>query len=212
MKRTIRVLFLILALSGLAAPLQAQTFAVYTQLNFKQQDPSILVGEVYTDRVRTLRLDSNTLLALLAAGYTTNYPNGFPYGARLMLVDFNHFQVQSFTGAILVSNTAPYLTYSDTFSQTNYLFQGKENIATDYINHTYFYQSTIQFQDPVPNGISFTFTGNTQERYVRSVADIFGDHLSQGSLFVTGIGTGRNGDSFVLLSGKFTMQTTRWIE
>lgn len=212
MKAITRLVLLGAAVLGLQLGIQAQVFPISAQLTLQQQDNSTFKDGIYVDKVRTFRLSSNYILNLLQPFYAGQHPNGFPYGSRLMLVNFKHFQVQSATGAILVTNTEPYLTYSDTFSQTNFLFQGKENVNSGALNHFYFYHSTIQFQDPSPQGTSFSFTGNAVEKYMRSAEDVYGDYLSQGSLMITGFGSGKIDGSFFLLSGKFSTPTIRWIE
>jgi hypothetical protein len=213
MKTTTWLALLGAALVGMQqTQVEAQSFPIKTQLTLQHQDSSKLSKGVYTDKVRSVRLSSNYILNLLQPFYTSTLPSGFPLGSKLVLVNFDHFEVQSVNGVVLVSNTAPYLTYTDTYTQTNFLFQGKENINSGLLNHTYFYQATIQFQDPSPSGTSFTFTGNTVEKYSRSAQDTFGDHLASGSLTITGYGSGNIDGSFFLLSGKFSTPVMKWIE
>jgi hypothetical protein len=204
----------IIALAGILATthLRAQPYPIFTQLTLQQQGDTTVSGGVYTDRVRTTRLTSYELLALLEPFYSSDFPNGFPYGARLVLMDFSRFQVESISGAVLVTNTAPYLTYTDTYRQTNYLYSGKENTAYDSLKETFLYQATITFQDPSPSGTSFTFTGNMMEKYSRSAPDFYGDQLAQGSFILNGFGSGKTGPNFFLLSGKFSTPVVRWLE
>ena len=79
--------------------LPAQTFPITVQWTMQQQDFSTLKNGVYTDKVTTTKLATVDLLALLAGVYQTN----FPFGATLALVDYDHFQVQSSDGSVLVT-------------------------------------------------------------------------------------------------------------
>jgi hypothetical protein len=214
MKIFTRLVLFAMAVAVTPATVFAQEFPVTAQLTLRQQDESSFSESkgVYTDKIKTTRLTSNYLLTLLQPFHTGSFPNGFPSGARLMLVNFSHFQVQSAGGDVLVADTGPYLTYSDTYSQTNVLFQGKESIENGSLKHMYFYQSTIEFHDPSPDGTSFTFIGHAIEKYSRSAEDFRGDQFSQGSLRITGIGSGNIGGSFFLLSGKISTPTMKWIE
>ena len=190
----------------------AQELPVNAQLSLQQQDLSSFKNGVYTDKVRTTRLTSANLLSFLAEAYSTNFPTGFPLGAKLVLVDYDHFQVQAGNGSILLTNVSDFLTYSDTYSATNYLYQGKENTLNEAQNYVYFLRATIQFDNhAATDAISFTFTGNMQEKFSQSATDQFGRRMYQDSFFLTGTGEGRAGDSFFLLSGKISTATVKWI-
>ena len=210
MKPLLRIFAVAAVLAAIHLP--AQPFPIFTQLTLQQQGESTVSGGIYTDRIQTSRWVTADMLALLEPLYQTNFPSGFPFGSRLVLMDFSRFQVESAGGTILISNTAPYLTYSDTFSQTNYLYSGKENTVNDSLKETFLYQATITFQDPSPGGTSFSFTGNVMEKYSRSAPDFYGDQLAQGSFIITGTGSGKAGANFFLLTGKFSAPTIRWIE
>jgi hypothetical protein len=200
----------ILTLGLLAAThLSAQVFPVTAKLTLQQQDVSTFDGTVYNDKVQTLKLSSTDLLNWLANAYQTNFPTGFPFGSVLVLVDYEHFQVQASDGTVLVPDTSDYMSYSDTYAETNFLFQGKENIATGSLNYTYFYRSTIQFNDLLPNGTAFTFSGNTLEKFTRSAQDTGGHRQYSGSLAIEGNGSGTNFTGFFLLSGKISTPTVK---
>jgi len=192
----------------------AQEYTLSARLVLKEQLPSKFSEKTrtYTDTIRTTRLSNNYLLGLLQPFYTGTVPNGFPLGSRLVLVNYQYFQVKSPSGIVLVENTSPYLTYTDTYSQTNFLFQGREHIDNESLNLTYFYQSTIQFNDPSPEGTSFTFTANTMERYIRGRENSQGLNPSTGSLSMTGIGSGFIGGKYILISGTFKSPLTGWWE
>ncbi len=192
----------------------AQEFPVNAQLTIQQQNPYKFSQKTgtYTDTIKTTRLTANYLLNLLQPFYTVEAPNGFPARSRLVLVNFNHFEVHSPSGTVIVADTWPYLTYSDTFSQTNYLFQGKENVNTDALNHIYFYHSTIQFNDPSPEGTSFTFTGNALEKYNRGPRNSRNEHPANGLLSINGFGSGRINGQYFHISGKFSTPLVRWVE
>lgn len=192
------------------ATLHAQSFPITTKLTLQRQDFSTFNGTVYNDKVQNLKLSSDDLLHWLADAYQTNFPTGFPWGSKLMLVNYDHFQVQAGDGTILVEDTSNFLTYSDTYVENNFLYQGKENIVNGSLNYFYFYRSTIQFNDGSTNGRSFTFSGNTQERYSRSPQDLNGNRLYQGSLTIDGNGSGTHGTNFFLLSGRFNTPVVQW--
>lgn len=197
----------------LGAPmLNAQILPVSARLTLQQQNFSSLKNGVYTDRIKTTRLNANSLLALLAGVYTNTFPEGFPVGSRLVLVNYSYFQIQTRDGSIVVTNVSDYMTYSDTYRNGDYLFQGKENTITESQNHQFLYQATITFADPSPNGTSFTFTGNVLERYSKSAANRNGERNFRDSMAFSGAGSGKTGDSFFLLSGRFSTSTDRWIE
>ncbi|HLP78004.1 MAG TPA: hypothetical protein VK327_13930 [Candidatus Paceibacterota bacterium] len=212
MKTFIRSLVIpVLGLAVFVAGVSAQTMPVSTQFTLQQQDYSSHKGDTWTDKVKTTRLTSTDLVGLLEGVYTSSFPNGFPYGARLVLVDFDHFQVQSAGGNILVTNVSDFLTYSETYHDGDYLYQGKENTASGAQNHTFLYRATITFTNPATNGTSFTFTGNMQEKFSKSVVGRDGYRLYQDSLALTGHGSGRTGESFFLLSGRMTTPTVKWL-
>ncbi len=213
MKTLVRSLLIsALGSSLLTADVSAQTLPIAAQLTFQQQNFSTLKKGVYTDTVKTTRLTSNDLLALLAKVYETDFPHGFPFGSRLVLVDFDHFQVQSAGGTILLTNVSAFMTYSDTYRDGDYLFQGKESTLTGSQSHTFFYQATITFTDPSTNGTAFTFTGNVLEKHSKSAFGPGGYRSFQDSLALTGNGSGKMGDSFFLLSGRITTPVVKWIE
>src|SRR5262249_50809229 len=147
------------------ASLQAQTFSVMVQWTMQQQDLSTLNNGVYTDKVKTTKLSSVDLLDLLASSYSTNFPSGFPFGAILVLVDYDHFQVQDGSGGILLTNVSDFLTYSDTYAETNFLYAGKENTITGTRSYLFTYRATIEYKDLSSSGVSFTYTGTMTERY-----------------------------------------------
>jgi hypothetical protein len=190
-------------------PLHAQISPVTVQWTLQQQDPSVFENGVYTDKVRRSKLVTADLLALLSNAYATNFPNGFPFDAKLVLIDYDHFEVQASDGSILVTNTSEFLTYSDTFAVEDYLFHGKENTLTGAQNYLFYYHATIQFNDPA-NGVSFTFTGNAQERSSKSVADQSGYRTYRDSLLINGTGSGHNGEDFFLVSGKVSAPLVQW--
>ncbi|MBC8095947.1 MAG: hypothetical protein H7Y43_09055 [Akkermansiaceae bacterium] len=201
-----------LGIALLAPGVSAQTLPIAAQLTLQQQDFTTRKGDVFTDRVKATRVTSNGLLTLLGEVYQSEFPNGFPFGSRLVLVNFNYFQVQSAQGAVLVNNASPYMTYSDTYRAGDYLFQGKENTFTEAQSHTFFYQATITFNDPATNGTSFTFTGNVLEKYSKSAAGPGGYRSFQDSLAITGTGSGKTGNSFFLMSGRIFTSVVKWIE
>jgi hypothetical protein len=204
---------LILAIGLCAAVrLHAQTLPVTAQLTLQQQDFSTLKNGVYSDKVKTVRLNSTSLLTLLADVYQTEFPSGFPFGSRLVLVNYDHFQVLSANNTILVTNTSPYLTYSDGYANDDYLYQGKENTIDGSQNHSYFYVATIEFNNPSTNGTSFTFSGNLTEKYSKSRADVFGKRMYSDSFALTGYGSGRSESGFFLLSGRITTPTMKWVQ
>jgi hypothetical protein len=209
-----KALMKFLLLGGLlyAPLLNAQILPVSARLTLQQQNFSTLKKGVYTDRIKTTRLNVNSLIALLAGVYTNTFPEGFPAGSRLMLVNYSYFQIQAPDGSIVVTNVSDFMTYSDTYRNGDYLFQGKENTITESQNHRFLYQATITFTDPSPNGTSFTFTGNVQERYSKSAANRNGERTYRDSMAFNGSGSGKTGDSFFLLSGRFSTSTDRWIE
>lgn len=212
MKTLVRSLLVpVFGLAMFAAGVSAQTMPVSTQFVLQQQNYSTRKGDVWTDKVKTTRLTSTDLVALLAGVYESDFPNGFPYGSRLVLVDFDHFQVQSAGGSILVTNVSDFMTYSETYSDSDYLYQGKENTATGAKSHTFLYRATITFTNPATNGTSFTFAANVQEKYSRSVLGRDGYRLYQDSIAMTGNGSGRTGDSFFLLSGRMKTPTVKWL-
>jgi hypothetical protein len=197
---------------GFVVSASAQTLPVITRLTVQQQGFTSANGGIFTDRVTTTKLTSFDLLQLLARAYATNFPAGFPFDARLVLVNYGYFQVQAGDGSILVTNASKFLSYSDTYVEDDFLYQGREDTITGALNYTYFYRSTIQFNDLSTNGTSFTFSGNTQERYSRSTEDPDGFRLFQGSLLINGTGSGKAGTNFFLLSGRISTPIVRWID
>lgn len=214
MKRIVQVVLVAAAVLLAYGRVEAQVYPLSFTLTLKEQLPSQFSEktQTYTDRVRTSVITANTLLRLLEPFYTESFPSGFPRGARLCLVDYESFQVRSATGAVLVQTTAPYLTYSDTYSQTNFLYQGRENIATDALNHRYFYHSTLQFHDPAAEGYSFAITFNTVETYQRLRENRQGWHPAQGMISMSGFGSGWKGNSYIMLSGRGKSPLTGWYE
>lgn len=197
-----------LGLFGSALAARAQVFPVSFQLTIQQQDYSSQKNGVWTDRVKSIRVGSTDILTLLAGAYQTN----LPVGSKLVLVDYDHFQVRAANDAVLLGDVSDYLTYADTYSATNYLYQGRENSITGGQNYTYFYRATIEFNDPSTGGNSFTFAGNVLEKYSKSAENTFGHRTYQGSLALTGTGSGRKGEDFYLLSGRITTPTVKWTE
>lgn len=213
--KTLGRLFLALAVgmcASAAMRLHAQTLPVNVQFTLQQQDFSTLKNGVYTDKVKSVRLTSANLLTLLADVYTTDFPTGFPFGSRLVLVNYDHFQVLSANNTILVTNTSPYLTYSDSYMDGDYLFQGRESTVDGSQNQTYYYRSTIELNNPSTNGTSFVFSGNMMERYSRSKADVFGKRQYSGAFLLTGEGSGRSSEGFFLLSGRISTTTAKWVQ
>jgi hypothetical protein len=202
-----------IALLTIAGPdLPAQNLPLDSHLTFQVQDVSILSGSLYTDRVLKLKVLNQDLVDLVATAYVTNFPQGFPLGARLVLVDYNHFQVEDNVGAVLVPDTSEFLTYTDTYAENNYLFKGKEDTATGVRNHTFYYSSTIQFNNGSTNGITFTIHGASQEKFSLSAEDAFGQRLHQDSLTLNASGQGTNVDGFFTISGKLSSKTVKWYE
>ena len=191
---------------GLTSSLFAQEFPLLARMRLQQQDVSVLKNGVYRDKVQTLRLTSKDLLDFIADAY--GQPT-YPFGARLVLVDYEYFQVQAFDGTILVTNTAPFLTYSDSYSEDRFLYQGKEDTVKGSQNYTYFYRFTIRFDDPA-NDVAFTFVGQALEKYSRSAADALGHRVYRGSIALTGSGSGSRGGDFFLLSGRITSPAMTW--
>lgn len=189
----------------------AQVLPVNAMLTAQQQDASTLVNGTYTDKVITMKVTSKDLLGLLEKAYSADFPNGFPFGSTLMLVNYDHFQVQASDGSVLVDDTSQFLYYSDTYSQTNYLFQGKENTLTQARSHTYTYGSYVQFDDPT-NNVSFSFTGVTVEKFSKSTSDQFGYRKYQDMMTLTGTGTGGDDSGFFVLSGKLSSPSVRWVD
>jgi hypothetical protein len=198
--------------SAAAASLQAQTFSVDVKWTMQQQDLSTFNNGVYNDKVKTTKLTSVDLLDLLASSYSTNFPDGFPFGATLVLVDYDHFQVQDGTGGILLTNVSDFLTYSDTYAQTNFLYAGKENTITGTRSYLFTYRATIEYTDLSSNAVSFSYTGTMMERYSRAALDQNGNRLNQSSLLLNGSGTGTNSDGFFILSGTVKMPVSKWLE
>lgn len=195
-----------------ASRLHAQTLPVNVQLTLQQQDFTTLKHGVYTDKIKSARLTSASLLTLLADVYTTDFPTGFPSGSRLALVNYDHFQVLSADNTILVTNTSPYLTYSDGYMDGDYLFQGRESAVNGSQNQRYFYRSTIELNNPSTNGTSFVFSGKMMEKYSRSSEDVFGKRLYSGSFLLIGEGSGRSSAGFFLLSGRVGAATAKWVQ
>ena len=194
--------------SAAAASLQAQTFQVNVQWSMQQQDISAFNNGVYTDKVKTTKLSSADILDLLATSYSTN----FPFGATLALVDYDHFQVQDGIGGILLTNVSDFLTYSDTYAETNFLYAGKENTNTGTRSYLFTYRATIEYKDLALSGVSFTYTGTMTERYSRGALDQNGNRLNQSQLLLNGSGTGTNTNGFFILSGTVKLPLSKWLE
>lgn len=188
--------------------LPAQTFPITVQWTKQQQDVSTLKNGVYTDKAKSTKLGTVDLLFLLADAYQTN----FPFGAALVLVDYSYFQVQSSDGSVLVTDVSEFLTYSDTYAQTNFLYQGKENTITGTRSYVFTYRATVEFYNPATNGTSFTFIGTMSERYSRGAIGQSGTRANQGSLLLNGSGSGTNVDGFFLLSGTIKTPVVKWTE
>ena len=188
--------------------LPAQTFPVTVQWTMQQQDFSTLKNGVYTDKVKSTKLATTYLLGLLADAYQTN----FPFGAALVLVDYTYFQVQSSDGSVLVSDVSEFLTYSDTYGQTNYLYSGKENTNTGTLSYVFTYRAFIDYYDPSTNGTSLTFTGTMSERYSRGAVDQSGHRPITGSLLLNGSGSGTNPIGFFVLAGTVKTPVVKWTE
>jgi hypothetical protein len=208
--RTLLAMLGLLTIAG--GNLPAQTLRINVQLTFQVQDLTTLSGDVYYDRVEKLKITDQQLLDMLATAYVTNFPYGFPLGARLMLVDYDHFQVQADDGSILVRNTVPFLTYTDTYAYGLYLFKGNENTSTGARNHTFYFGSTIQFDNFSTNGIAFTINGASQEQYSLSSEDAYGQRTYKDSLNLTATGQGTNSYGFFTISGRLNAPTFKWIE
>jgi hypothetical protein len=192
--------------------LQAQNLPVTFQLKIQQQDFSTFNKGVYNDKTKSMKLTSYDILTLLSGVYLADYPAGFPPGSQLMLVDYSRFQVWDANGNVLITDTAPVLTYGDTYSETNYLYQGKESTSNGSQIYNYFYESTIRFTDPDSNGTSFRFSGNLLEKYSKSPLYQSGERMYQDSLTLNGYGSGKTGNNFFLLSGRITTPMVTWIE
>ena len=202
----------VLGLWAATVNLPAQEFPVTVQWTMQQQDFSTFKNGVYTDKAKSTKLATANLLDWVSRAYPTNFPSGFPLGATLVLVDYSYFQVQDASGGILVTNLSDFLTYSDTYAQTNFLYQGKENTLTGTRTYVFTYRATIEFNDATTNGTSFTFTGTMSERYSRGAVDQNGDRLNQGSLFLNGTGSGTDANGFFLLTGTVKTAAIRWLE
>lgn len=189
----------------------AQSFPFSAKLVVQQQGPSSLKNGVYSDKIENLKFGTMELLSLLEEAYPAEFPNGFPFGSQLVLVNYDHFEVRSPSGSVLVDNTSPFLKYDDTFSKTNYIYQGKENTVTGALNEVFFYRSTITFNNPAAE-TSFTFSGNTIEKYTRSAEDPAGNRHSKGSLSINGTGSGMVGGYYFLMSGRISTPKVSWIE
>lgn len=188
--------------------LPAQTFPITVQWTMQQQDLSTLKSGVYTDKVKSTKLTTTYLLGLLAGAYQTN----FPFGATLALVDYDHFQVQSSDGSVLVSDVSDFLTYSDTYAQTNFLYAGKENTVIGTRSYVFTYRAFIDYYDPATNGTSLSFTGTMSERYSRGAVDQTGHRANSGSLFLNGAGSGTDTNGFFVLSGTVKTSLVKWTE
>lgn len=204
--------FFLLGCLMLAPRLNAQVLPINARLTLQQQNFSSLKHGVYTDRIKTTRLNANSLLALLAGVYTNDFPQGFPAGSRLMLINYSYFQIQAPNGSIVVTNVSNFLTYSDTYRNGDYLFQGRESTVTGSQSHSFFFQATITFNDLQENGTSFTFTGNVLERYSKSAANRNDERSYRDSMAFSGYGSGKTGDSFFLMNGRISTATDKWIE
>ncbi len=193
----------------LTAATQLHAQSIKVRLAVQQSDYQTNNG-VITDRIFTTKLASTDFLWLIADAYPTNFPDGFPFGAQLVLVNYEYFQVQAADGSILLTNISDVLTYSDTFNDGDVLYRGKVDTNTGAINETYYCRATIHFDDHLPDGIRFTFTGTLQEKAFTSAADSDGYHLNQDSWTLNGTGEGHVGSDFFILSGKFVAPTVKW--
>ena len=195
-----------------ALKLHAQVLPVNFQLKIQQQDFSTFNNGVYNDKVKSTKITTYDMLTLLGGVYQSSYPLGFPAGSQLVLVNFHHFQVLDPNGYVLIDDTAPNLTYTDTYSETNYLYQGKQSTINGSQNYSYFYESTVHFNNPDPSGTSFKFSGNMLEKYSASAPNQSGQRSFQDSLSLTGYGSGNTDGSFFLLSGRITTPKVTWVE
>ena len=189
-----------------ASSVSAQEFPLLAKMTFQHQDVSSFKNGVHKDKAQTLRITTKDLLDLVADAYGQTT---FPFGARLVLVNYEYFQVQAFDGTILVTNTSPFLTYTDTYSQGRYLYQGTDDIISGAQKYNYYYQFTIRFDDPA-NDVEFTFQGTVLEKYSRSKADALGHRAYKGSMALTGSGSGTRGENFFILSGRITSPAMTW--
>ena len=208
----------ILLTAGLAClvvtpKLHAQLLALNAKWTLQKQDytNSTYINGVYNDKVAKFRVTTQDLLNLLADSYPSNFPSGFPYGAQLVLADYDHFEVDAADGSILVTNASPFLTYADTYAQTNYLYLGEEDAVTEKQHYIYTFQATIQFDDPA-QGINFTFDAIGQEKYSQTAPDRYGLRKYQDAVSMNGLGTGMDADGFLVLSGKATSSKARWVD
>jgi hypothetical protein len=206
------------ALAGIAlltaTHLSAQSVSVTVKWTLQKQDyaNSTFINGVYNDKVLKLKVTTKDILDLIAQSFPTNFPDGFPCGSSLMLVDYSYFQVRDPYGYILLDDAWPFLTYADDYAQTNYLYKGKEYTYSGQQNYTYIYDATIYFDNP-DIGISFWFDGIAQEKYSQSPINSSGYRTYQDSLSVkNGHGTGYDADGYLVLTGNINSSKAKWTD
>ena len=138
------------------------------------------------------------LLELIGDIYSTNFPSG----AKLVLINFNTFQVRDAQGNVILSNISSYLSFAYSL---DYLTAEKNYSGNQAGSSSYVYISTITFDDGSNN---FVFRGFTTEKYSQSAKNSQGHQTYKDSIIVKGSGDGNISGEKVFINGQFVGKGT----
>ena len=189
-------ILLALVLAGLAsAPrLHAQSTVLSVALKAYSQNPTITNGSNLRFTVSKPAFTTVHLLGLVADALGTN----FPPTAKLVMVNYESFQVQTADGlvlqnlepALISARTGPY-PESSTFSGST----GRDV-------RQYYYVLNIIFDDGGDN--YFTLRGFTTENFSRSAKDLNNLRIVRDSFLMNAAGDGQLGGKDVVFTGNIS--------
>ena len=189
-------ILLALVLAGLAsAPrLHAQSTVLSVALKAYSQNPTITNGSNLRFTVSKPAFTTVHLLGLVADALGTN----FPPTAKLVMVNYESFQVQTADGLVL-QNLEPALISARTGP---YPESSTFNGSTGRDVRQYYYVLNIIFDDGGDN--YFTLRGFTTENFSRSAKDLNNLRIVRDSFLMNAAGDGQLGGKDVVFTGNIS--------
>ena len=189
-------ILLALVLAGLAsAPrLHAQSTVLSVALKAYSQNPTITNGSNLRFTVSKPAFTTVHLLGLVADALGTN----FPPTAKLVMVNYESFQVQTADGLVL-QNLEPALISARTGP---YPESSTFNGSTGRDVRQYYYVLNIIFDDGGDN--YFTLRGFTTENFSRSAKDLNNLRIVRDSFLMNAAGDGQLGGKDVVFNGSIS--------
>jgi len=167
---------------------------VDVKLALQRDGGSSTNGSVASSSIEKVAVATVDLLKLLADALAVT----LPADARLILVDYDHFEIRDANNAILYDDFHDILDYE----YGDFLEKGKQNTDTDQQTFTYVFLSHISFDDG--SGNNFEFRGVTEEKYSNTAPNGDGIVKAKDSIKITGSGDGQIDGGLIILTGQVT--------